>query len=75
MIEIYKYVRDDVRQMAPILWRIALAQPTPVDAADFLNNATNFLKHYYTEDEINFLQFYFSMKTEEANYEDYNSER
>ncbi len=64
MTELYKNVRDEVKSVADFAWKVALAQDNPVDAANFLNNVTNYYKHFYTEEEIEFLQFYFNMKME-----------
>ena len=64
MTEIYANVRDDVKRIGEFAWKVALAQSNPADAANFLNNVTNYYKHYYTEEEIEFLQFYFHTQME-----------
>ena len=62
MTEIFANVRDDVKKIADLAWKVALAQNNPADAATFLDNVTNFYKHYYTEEEIEYLRFYFNAK-------------
>lgn len=64
MQEIFKDVRDEVKSIAETAWTVALAQSTPLEAAKFLDNVTNFYKNYYTEEEIEFLRFYFRLQTE-----------
>ena len=64
MTELFPNVRDEVKEVADMAWRLALSQRNPVEAADFLTNTTNYYKHIYTEEEIEFLQFYFNMKME-----------
>lgn len=64
MTELFNNVRDDVKTTAEYAWKIAMMQNNPATAADFLNNVTNFCKVYYTEEEIEFLQFYFNMQME-----------
>ena len=36
----------------------------PIDAANFLNDITNYYDKILTEEEVNFLRFYFNMKME-----------
>ena len=62
MTEMFTNVRDDVKKIADLAWKVALAQNNPADAATFLDNVTNFYKHYYTEEEIEYLRFYFNVK-------------
>ena len=64
MTEIYANVRDDVKRIGDFAWKVALAQNNPADAAAFLDNVTNYYRHYYTEEEIEFLQFYFHTQME-----------
>ena len=75
MTEIYANVRDDVKKIGELAWKIALAQNNPADAANFLNNVTNYYTHYYTEEEIEFLRFYFNMKMEMIKNEQNNSDQ
>ena len=42
-----------------------MAQPNPIESAKFLDNVTNYYSHLYTEEEVEFLRFYFNMKMEE----------
>ena len=64
MQEIFKNISDETREIADIAWRLAISQKNPVQAADFLNNVTNYYSERFTEEEIEFLQFYFNMKME-----------
>ena len=64
MTEIYDNVRDGVKQVAELSWKVAVALNNPMQAAEFLNNVTNYYRNYFTEEEIEFLQFYFNMKME-----------
>lgn len=64
MTEIYANVSDQVKEIADIAWRLTMAQKNPMDAANFLNNVTNYYSNILTEEEIEFLQFYFNMKME-----------
>lgn len=64
MTEIYSNVRDEVKTVAELSWKIAMALNNPLEAANFLNNVTNFYRNSYTEEEIEFLQFYFNVQME-----------
>ena len=64
MQELFENVRDEVKSVAKTAWNLALVQPDSLQAANFLNAITNYYKHIYTEEEIEFLQFYFNMKME-----------
>ena len=64
MKELFENVRDEVKNTAKMAWGLAMAQKNPVDAADFLNNVTNYYKNLFTDEEIEFLQFYFNMQME-----------
>lgn len=75
MTEIYANVRDDVKKIGEFAWKVALAQKNPIDASEFLNNVTNYYKHYYTEEEIEFLRFYFNMKMEMIKNEQNDSDQ
>ncbi len=64
MIEIFADVRDEVKKTGETAWRIAMSQKTPIKAADFLSTVTDYYKRFYTEEEIEFLQFYFNTQME-----------
>ena len=64
MEEIFKNVRQEVKDTAKTALSLALKQTNPIKAAEFLNTVTNFYKPLYTEEEIEFLQFYFSLQLE-----------
>ena len=63
-MEIYNDISQTVKDTAEAAWRAALAQKNPVEASNFLNLITNYYKHIFTEEEIDFLRFYFNMKME-----------
>ena len=64
MQEIFENVSDKTKEIAEMAWRLAMAQDNPMDAADFLNNITNYYDKILSEEEVNFLRFYFNMKME-----------
>ena len=64
MQELFNNVRQEVKDTAESAWNLAIAQHGPVRAADFLDNVTNYYRNIYTDEEIEFLQFYFKMKVE-----------
>lgn len=64
MTEIYSNINDEVREIAEQTWNIVLAQKNPIDAAEFLHNVTEYYKNILTDEDIEFLQFYFDMKME-----------
>lgn len=75
MTEIFTNISDNTKELANNIWTIASLQKNPVKAANFLNDTVNYLKNFNTEDEINFLQFYFNMKMEELKRDNTDSER
>ena len=64
MQEIFENVSDNTKEIADMAWRLAMSQRNPIEAADFLNNVTNYYDKILTEEEVNFLRFYFNMKME-----------
>jgi len=64
MQELFNNVRQEVKDTAESAWNLAITQHDPVRAADFLDNVTNYYRNIYTDEEIEFLQFYFKMKVE-----------
>ena len=64
MIEIYDDISEETKEIARLAWRVALAQNNPADAADFLSNITEYYRNSLTEEEIEFLRFYFKMQME-----------
>ena len=64
MEEIFKNVSDSVKGIASTVWSLAMAQDNPIKAAEFLNTATNYYDKMLTDEEIDFLRFYFNMKME-----------
>lgn len=64
MIEIFADISDNVKQKAEIMWKMALSQPNPVKAAELLNILTEYYRKRWTEEEVDFLQFYFQTQME-----------
>lgn len=64
MTEIFKDIDLPVQNLATAIWDLAYAQKTPVASAEFLNNATEYYRNILTEEEIEFLQFYFNLQME-----------
>jgi hypothetical protein len=64
MTEIFDKISNGVKETAKVAMRLALAQKNPADAATFLQNTIDYYSHLYTEEEIEFLQFYFKMQME-----------
>ena len=67
MQEIFENISDETKEIAGIAWRLATAQKNPVEAAEFLNNVTNYYRAILTEEEVEFLRFYFRMQMEMIN--------
>ena len=64
MQEIFENVSNEVKEIAEVAWRLAMAQKSPIEASNFLNNVTNYYDKLLNEEEIEFLRFYFNMKME-----------
>lgn len=64
MIELYENISDELRKTAEIAWKIAMLQRDPLTAASFLDNVTKYYQHLLTEEEVDFLNFFFQMKME-----------
>ena len=64
MQEIFENVSNETKEIAEIAWRLAAAQSDPMDAASFLNDVTNYYEKKLSEEDLDFLRFYFNMKME-----------
>ena len=64
MTEIFTDISDEVKKKAEIIWKIAFTQKNPLAAAKFLNQVTEYYRRIWTEEEIEFLQFYFQLQME-----------
>ena len=64
MTEIFADISDDVRSKAEIMWKIALGQDNPIKAAQFLHDMIDYYSNRWTEEEVNFLDFYFQTQME-----------
>lgn len=64
MTEIYQDIREEVKELARIAWTIAITQKTPAAAAKILDNITNYYSNFLSDEEKDFLQFYFNTQME-----------
>ena len=64
MTEIYSDISDEVRKTAESAWKVAMTQDNPIEVAKFLNNVTEYYRHLFTEEEVDFLRFYFRTQME-----------
>lgn len=64
MQEIFNNIRSEVKDTAETAWQLAVVQKDAIQAARFLNTVTEYYRNLYSEEEIEFLQFYFQMKME-----------
>lgn len=64
MTEIYNDISEETKEIARLAWKVAMAQNNPASAADFLSNITEYYRNSLTEEEIEFLRFYFKMQME-----------
>ena len=62
MTELYSHIRQEVKDIAEGAWILTISQHTPAEAAKLLNTVVEYYKLIYTQEEIEFLQFYFKMK-------------
>ena len=73
MIEIYKNISKTVKQTAEAGWNFAINQSNPANAAETLDNIVKYYSHLYTEEEIEYLKFYFKMKMMEMEQNEGNN--
>ena len=64
MQEIFNNIRSEVKDTAETAWQLAVVQKDAIQAARFLNTVIEYYRNLYSEEEIEFLQFYFQMKME-----------
>jgi len=64
MTELYPNINDEIRSLAETAWTVAKVQKTPLDAAQFLDNVTKYYGNKLTDEEVEFLQFYFDIQME-----------
>ena len=64
MIEIFKDISNETREIAEQAWNIVMTQESPINAAEFLNSVVEYYRNVLSEEDIEFLQFYFNMKME-----------
>lgn len=62
MTELYSNISPDLKGAAEVAWKIAITQKEPASAANFLNLVTQYYANKYTDEERDFLVFYFNMK-------------
>ena len=64
MTEIFANVRDEIKHIAEAAWLLVKSKNDPSEAAELLNTVVEYAKAVYTEEEVDFLQFYFQMQME-----------
>lgn len=64
MTEIYANISEQVRELAKLAWKIAMMHTNPINSAKFLNTVTEYYRNILTDEEIEFLQFYFQTQME-----------
>ena len=64
MVEIYSDIKEEVRLFAQNAWRVSLTMNSPKESAEFLTNCLVLAEQEYTEEEINFIKFYFQTQME-----------
>lgn len=64
MTELFTNVSKVAKDIAELSWKLASVQKDPLHAANFLDNITNYYSNLLTEDEIEYLRFYFNIKLE-----------
>jgi hypothetical protein len=64
MTELFTNVSFDAKLIAEMTWDIATIIKNPIEVAEFLSSVTEFYSNKLTEEEVDFLRFYFNMKLE-----------
>lgn len=64
MTELFNNIRQEVKDTAAGVWKLTIAQNTPTEAAKLLNTIVEYYKLIWTQEEVEFLQFYFRMQME-----------
>lgn len=64
MTELFENVRPGVKSAADIAWKIAALFNSPLTSVNFIDNVIKFYQHQLTDEEVEFLQFYFSLQME-----------
>lgn len=63
MIELFPTISNKIREEAENIWNIS-KHMNPVEAAKFLDIYTNIFNISHTEEETDFLRFYFNLQME-----------
>lgn len=64
MQEIFDYISDEVKEAAEKYWNLALSTGNAFEAAKFLDKVIRYYSEILSENEVEFLRFYFEMKME-----------
>ena len=64
MTEIFTDIDQNVKDMAEGAWVLVRSRKDPLEAAKLLNTVVEYAERALTEEEVEFLQFYFNMKLE-----------
>ena len=65
MTELFTHISQEVKDTAKGAWELTMEQNEPMQAAELLNAVVEYYKLIWTEEEVEFLQFYFKMKMRE----------
>lgn len=64
MTELFADIDKNVKEMAEGAWVLVRSNKDPLEAARLLNTVIEYAQQTLTEEEVEFLQFYFNMKLE-----------
>ena len=64
MTEIFSNISEDTRQIAEFFWDLSMTKHTLPEKVTVLDNITRIYSIFGTQEEVEFLQFYFRMRME-----------
>lgn len=64
MTEIFANISEDTREIAELFWNLSISKPTLQEKVSVLDNITRIYSIFGTQEEVEFLQFYFRMRME-----------
>lgn len=63
MTELFADISDSIKAEVARVWDSAIELP-PIEASEFLNDYTNLFEENHTEEETDFVRFYFNLQME-----------
>ena len=63
MEELYPNISKEIRDEVAMAWRVARTMQ-PLESANFINTYTNYFATHHTEEETDFVRFYFNLQLE-----------